>query len=77
MGAYMSELVRICVFQSGTYRNLLKWVCLRRWSSGSRGVLRARDASGRKEMASIDDSGYFSVIQCFSNCGARPPGRAR
>ncbi|GFW37507.1 hypothetical protein TNCV_861141 [Trichonephila clavipes] len=38
MGAYMRELVRVCVWsnQGAAYRNLLKWVCLRRWSSGSR-----------------------------------------
>ncbi|GFX01571.1 hypothetical protein TNCV_3970741 [Trichonephila clavipes] len=60
MGAYMSELVRVCVWsnQGAAYRNLLKWVCLRRWSSGSRGVLRARDASGRLALFLLVESEF-------------------
>ncbi|GFX79012.1 hypothetical protein TNCV_3912991 [Trichonephila clavipes] len=40
-------------------------VCLRRWSSGSRGVLRARDASGRLTLFLLVESEFDRGIVNF------------
>ncbi|GFW12200.1 uncharacterized protein TNCV_5111451 [Trichonephila clavipes] len=45
----------------------MKWVCLRRWSSGSRGVLRARDASGQLTLFLLVESEFDRGIENFES----------
>ncbi|GFX27850.1 protein bicaudal C homolog 1-A [Trichonephila clavipes] len=45
----------------------MKWVCLRRWSSGSRCVLRARDAIGRLTLLLLVESEFDRGIVNFDS----------
>ncbi|GFV14492.1 hypothetical protein TNCV_166191 [Trichonephila clavipes] len=57
---YEGISVNLCEWsnQGAAYRSRLKWMCLRRWSSGSRSVLRARNAIGRLTLFPLVESEF-------------------